>query len=132
MKERTVSAKQAASAKARDRRRELDVERDAQDRRIEEAAAAALLALDGRAEAEAALVAATAAVGAEVRAVLAEGASPERAAALLDLDVAEVRRLSKVTSAGPGNTDTGASRPDGAGDRSLTVVGGEDAARQTG
>lgn len=130
MQNRGVSTKQAALAKARERRRALDADRDAQDRRIEQAAARTLLALAGRAQAEAALLAATAAAGAEVRAVLAAGANPERAAALLDLDVTEVRCLAKVTIAGPADTTAEPSQPGGAADRSLSVVGG--AARRAG
>lgn len=76
MRERTVSAKQAALAQARERRRELDADRDAQDRRIEETAAGALIALTGRLDAAAALAAATAAVGAEIPGSARRGCEP--------------------------------------------------------
>ena len=102
--------KQAALARARERRRQLDRDRDAQDQRIEEAAAFALVALDARGEAEAAVAAATAELGVAVRKLLEEDVSAERAAALLELDVAEVRRLSKApTPAGQARQSAAAS-----------------------
>jgi hypothetical protein len=88
--------KQAALAKARERRRQLDRDRDAQDQRIEEATAFALVALDARGDAEAAVAAATAELGVAVRKMLEEVVTAERAGALLELDVTEVRRLSKA------------------------------------
>jgi hypothetical protein len=54
------------------------------------------LALEARQEAEQALVAATAALGETLQKLLAEGVPAERAAALLELDIAEVRRLTKA------------------------------------
>ncbi|RZU31028.1 hypothetical protein [Blastococcus saxobsidens] len=94
---RTVSRQAAALTKARERRRALDVARDEQDRRVEEATAEALVALEARSEAEQALLAATAALRETLRTLLAEDVPVERAAALLELDTAEVRRLTKVT-----------------------------------
>jgi hypothetical protein len=88
--------KQAALARARERRRKLDRDRDAQDHRIEEATARALVAIDARAEAQAAVTRATADLGVVVRTLLEEDLTVERAASLLEIDVTEVRRLSKA------------------------------------
>ena len=93
---RTVSRQAAALTKARERRRALDAARDEQDRRVEDATAEALMALEARRQAEQALQAATAALGETLRALLAEDVSAERAAALLELDAADVRRLTKA------------------------------------
>ena len=109
---RTVSRQAAALTKARERRRALDAARDEHDRRVEEATAEALVALEARSEAEQALAVATAALGETLRTLLAEDVPAERAAALLELDSAEVRRLTKATerpmanSAGPKATRT--------------------------
>jgi electron transfer flavoprotein alpha subunit len=94
---RTVSRQAAALTKARERRRTLDAARDEHDRRIEEATAKALVTLEARREAEQVLAAATAALGETLRSLLAEDVPAERAAALLELDIAEVRRLTKST-----------------------------------
>ncbi len=59
---RTVSRQAAALTKARERRRALDAARDEHDRRVEEATAEALVALEARIEAEQALAVATAAL----------------------------------------------------------------------
>ena len=93
---RTVSRQAAALTKARERRRALDAARDEHDRRVEEATAEALVALEARSEAEQALAVATAALGETLRTLLAEDVPAERAAALLELDIAEVRRLTKA------------------------------------
>ena len=95
---RTVSRQAAALTKARERRRALDAARDEHDRRIEQATAEALVALETRSEAEQALATATAtaALGETLFTLLAEGVPAERAAALLELDTAEVRRLMKA------------------------------------
>lgn len=102
---RQTSKQAAALARARERRRELDQERDEKDSRIEAAAADVLVALDGRGEVERALESATALAGQALRVLLAEDVSPERAADLLELDLAEVRRLVKAgqppASSGP-------------------------------
>jgi hypothetical protein len=98
-------SRQAALVRARERRRELDRDRDAQDQRIEEATAEAFVALDTRGEAQEAVAAATAQLGIAVRKLLAEDVTAEKAAALLELDMAEVRRLSKATPATPGRRD---------------------------
>ena len=100
MATRNVSKQASALAKARERRRALDKARDDQDQRIEEATAAAMVALEVRAAAELALDAATGQVGEALKVLLAEDVSAEKAAALLELDVTEVRRL--VRRAGRG------------------------------
>ena len=111
MATRNVSKQANALAKARERRRALDRVRDEQDQRIEEATASVLVALDVCAEAERALESATGEVGAMLKALLVEDVSPERAAALLELDVAEVRRFVKAaptdTSGADARTDRG-------------------------
>ena len=94
---RTVSRQAAALTKARERRRALDAARDEHDRRVEEATAEAFVALEARNEAERALATATAALGETLSSLLAEDVPAERAAALLELDTAEVRRLTKAT-----------------------------------
>ncbi len=93
---RTVSANRSALAKARQRRRELDRARDEQDQRLEEATAAALLTLESRDQADRVLQTATGQAGEAVRLLLALQVSAERAAALLDLTVTEVRRLARA------------------------------------
>ena len=94
---RTVSRQAVALTKARERRRALDAARDEHDRRVEEATAEAMVALEARSQAEQALAVATAALGETLRTLLAEDVPAERAAALLELDTAEVRRLTKTT-----------------------------------
>lgn len=78
MATRSVAVNKTALAKARERRRQLDLERDAKDQRIEEATALTLVALEGLADAQAAREAATARVGDAVRTLLAEDVTAER------------------------------------------------------
>jgi hypothetical protein len=92
---RNVSRQSAALATARERRRELDRARDRQDLRVEQATAEALVTLQLRGEAQTALEVATAELGAALRTLLEQDVSAERAAALLELEVTEVRRLTK-------------------------------------
>jgi hypothetical protein len=95
------SSRQAwALDQARERRRVLDQARDEQDARVESATAAALLALEVRAAAERELAAATGELAAAVHALFAEGVGMDRAAALLEVEVADIRRLAKQ-GAGP-------------------------------
>ena len=103
---RNVSRQSAALATARARRRELDRERDRQDLRVEQATAEALVMLQLRHEAQTALEVASAELGAALRTLLAQDVSAERAAALLELEVTEVRRLTK-----PVATDNDTSAP---------------------
>lgn len=122
---RAAKEQAAALAKARERRIALDRERDARDRRIEEAAAEVLVLLDRRREVEEALAEANAQLGDALRRVLAEDVPAERAAALCDLDPLEVRRLSRPPArerSGGGPEEAGAARPteaDGAGSRAV-------------
>jgi hypothetical protein len=95
---RTVTTKQAALAKARERRLALDAERDARDHRVEEATAEALLLLEQRAAAESAMDEASAGLSVVLRRLLTDGIGADGAASLVGLDVTEVRRLSRTTS----------------------------------
>jgi hypothetical protein len=104
MATRNVSKQASALAQARERRRALDRARDEQDRRVEEATAAALLASDVRVEAQRALHGATARFGAALRVLMAEDVSAERAAALLELDASEIRRLAKAAAGSEAST----------------------------
>ena len=117
---RNVSRQSAALATARARRRELDRERDSQDLRVEEATAAALVMLQLRGEAQTALEVASAALGAALRTLLDQDVSADRAAALLELDLTEVRRLTKPVATDndkpvPSPTTAHSSRPGAAG-----------------
>jgi hypothetical protein len=133
MATRNVSKQASALAKARERRRALDKARDDQDQRIEEATAAALVALEIRGEAERALEAATGHVGEALKVLLAEDVSAEKAAALLELDVTEVRRLVKAAP-----VEVAAPQPGRESGAKATVsvlpeaAGGEGAARRAG
>jgi hypothetical protein len=99
MSTRNVAVTKTALTKARERRQELDRERDEQDQRIEQATAAALVALDARSDAERTLAVATADVAEALRNLLGEGVSAERAGALVNLETAHVRRLTKLRPA---------------------------------
>lgn len=98
MATRNVSKQASALAKARDRRRAVDKARDEQDQRIEEATAEAFVALEVRADAERALESATCQLGKALKLLLAENVSTDKAAALLELEATEVRRLAKAAS----------------------------------
>lgn len=101
MTARTETVSRTALARARERRRELDRDRDQRDQRIEVRTARVLVALAGLVEAEAARDEATATAGAAIRDLLAEDVTPERAAALVDAEVTEIRRLAKVRGSAP-------------------------------
>ena len=96
---RNASRQALALTRARERRRELDRQRDEADRRIEEAAAEALMALEVRVDAQRALDAASVELAGAIRTLIDEDVSVERAAALLDLDVTEIRRLVRMRPA---------------------------------
>jgi hypothetical protein len=89
-----------ALKKVRERQRELDREdderREARRKRIAEASATVMVALGRYEDAAAALDEATGEVGAAMRTLMAEDVDVERAAALLDLDAAEVKRFAKA------------------------------------
>ena len=117
---RNVSRQSAALATARARRRELDRERDSKDLQVEEATAAALVMLQLRGEAQTGLEVASAALGMSLRALLEQDVSADRAAALLELDLTEVRRLTKPVATDndkpvPAPTTAHSSRPGAAG-----------------
>ena len=117
---RNVSRQSAALATARARRRELDRERDSQDLQVEEATAAALVMLQLRGEAQTGLEVASAALGTSLRTLLEQDVSADRAAALLELDLTEVRRLTKPVVPDndkpvPSPTTAHSSRPGAAG-----------------
>lgn len=97
-----------ALKKIRERQRELDREdderREARRERIAKASAFAMVTLDRYNRAVAAVADVTAEVGTAVRTLLAEDIGVNRAAALLELDAAEVRRFSKAVDESAGNT----------------------------
>jgi DNA-directed RNA polymerase specialized sigma24 family protein len=130
MATRNVSKQASALARARERRRALDKARDEQDQRIEEATAGAFIALEVRADAERALESATCQLGKALKLLLAEDVSTDKAAALLDLEATEVRRLAKAASLDDGDADaqrqsSGTVRvvPDAVGDRVARQAG---------
>lgn len=90
-----AKAQQQARSRARARRVELDAERAAKDERIELGAAAVYLGSAQRDDALAAVERAEQVMAAGLRTLLAEGVSVQRAAALCELRVAEVRRLQR-------------------------------------
>ena len=96
---RNASRQALALTRARERRRELDRQRDEADQRIEEVAAEALMALEVRVDAQRALDAASVELAGAIRTLIDEDVSVERAAALLDLDVTEIRRLVRMRPA---------------------------------
>lgn len=112
MRARNVSRQADALARARERRRALDRSRDEHDQRVEEATACTLVALEARAAAEAALDVAATRVGEALRLLIAEDVSVDRAAALVDVNAAEVRKLVKIAVSNPDvPADSGALEP---------------------
>jgi hypothetical protein len=109
---RTVTRQAAALAMARDRRRALDRDRDEQDRKGEEATATVLVALDHRVAAQLSLDEATAGVGHALTALTRLDVSVDRAAALVELSVTEVRRLVRIGGATGADRKTGAASPE--------------------
>ncbi len=97
----TVSSRQQAMAKARERRSALDQDRVARDRRVEEATAQVLLQLQERAAAEQGVQVANAKIGAALRRLLEdEGVAAEGVGSLVDLTVRDVRRLARAAPSG--------------------------------
>ena len=95
-----ASTKQAALAKARQRRVALDQDRAARDSRVELAAAEVYVLIEDRSAAEQAMHAANVAVGAVLRRLLEqESLTLEGVAQLCDLELAEVRRLTRTSAA---------------------------------
>ena len=100
-----------ALKKVRERQRELDREdderREARRKRIAEASATVMVALGRYADAAAALEEATAEVGVAMRTLMGEDVDVDRAAALLELDAAEVKRFAKADKPTTGKGDAG-------------------------
>ena len=96
---RVARLQQQARAVARVRRIALDHERATRDQRVEAAAAAAILALGEREQAQGQVRAAETRVGYALRAILAEGVKVDGVARLCDLSAAEVRRLRRSAQA---------------------------------
>lgn len=113
-----------ARQKARERRLTLDRSRDEADRKVAEATATTLVALDARDAVVAALEAAEQNVSSALRDLLdCPGVTLGRAAALADLTLNELRRLMRSTAAEEtGATDAPGSGP-GSGGRIQAHVG---------
>ncbi len=111
-----------ARQKARERRLTLDRSRDEADRKVEEATATTLIALDARDAVVAELEAAEQNVSSALRELLAcPGVTLDRAASLADLTLTELRRLMRSTAA----EETGATDAQpGSGGRSQADVPG--------
>ncbi len=103
-----MGAKQAALAKARQRRVELDQDRAARDSRVELAAAEVYVLVQDRATAEQAVQGANGAIGVVLRRLLEqESLTLDGVAQLCELEPAEVRRLTRTavtTPAAPATT----------------------------
>lgn len=132
MATRNVSKRTSALAKARERRRALDKARDEQDQRIDEATAGALVVLELRADAERALESAARLLGEALKLLLAEDVSIDKAAALLELDATEVRRLVRTVSTDIGEPNVRRQSGTSATVSVLPGAVGDRVARQTG
>lgn len=93
------AGKVSARDRARAARAKLDADRAARDRRIEESATAYYVALEAREAAEEAAREAEASMAAAVAALLGEGESVERVAALCEISDGDVRRLRRLAAA---------------------------------
>jgi hypothetical protein len=109
----------------------LDRDRDEHDRRVEAATAATLLALESRDEARRLLDEATRAAAVELEVLTDLGVSSGRAAVLLDLETAQVRRLARAGTRRPTVARDEPSAPSGAGSAKSTG-GGEGGAGRAG
>ena len=120
-----------ALKRMRERQRELDREederREARRERIAGASASAMVALGRFDKALAAVEDAAVEVGTAVRALLAEDVDVDRAAALLELDAAEVRRFSKAAADKP---SAAAKDSTAGGDATVTPMSGRSAGMQ--
>ena len=123
---KTANSMQAARLKARQRRIALDVDREARDRRVEEIAADVFGLIDERAVAEQAVSRANIAIGNALRRLIGDDLNAECVAKLVDLDVTEVRKLTRTTTAKSASTTT-VEVPD-----PPIVEVGEGASRRTG
>lgn len=90
-----AGTKQAALAKARQRRAEMDRDRAARDARVEAAAAEVFVQQQARVDAEQAVAQADVAIGAALRLLLEDNVSVDDVAQLCDVSVSEVRRLTR-------------------------------------
>lgn len=108
-----ANTRQAALAKARQRRVELDRDRAARDGRIEAAAAEVFVQQQLRADAEQAVATADVAIGAALRLLLDDGVALEGAAQLCDLSETEVRRLTRGRGRGNAVQGEGSADQDG-------------------
>lgn len=106
-----ASQKQAALNKARERRVALDRDRAARDNRVEQAAAKVFVLLEQHAEAERAMQDAHAGVGKALRELLEEGITVDGVAELCELEVGEVRRLSRAATPVPAGASVTQLRP---------------------
>ena len=95
----TANSMLAARLKARQRRIALDVDREARDRRVEQIAADVLGLIDERAVAEQAVSRANIAIGDALRRLIEDDLNAESVAKLVDLEVTEVRTLTRPTTA---------------------------------
>lgn len=112
---RVANGRQAALARARERRIALDEGRDARDLRVEETAAEVFVLLEERAAAETKASETSAAIGERLRRLLAEDVGVDGVAQLVDLDVAEVRRLTRPAAAEKAEVMAATASRDGAG-----------------
>ena len=123
-----------ALKKVRERQRELDREdderREARRERIAAASASAMVALGRYDKAVEAVDDATAEVGTAVRTLLAEDVDVDRAAALLKLDAAEVRRFSKAAADRAAAQEKGATASGAGADATVTPMSGRAAGKQ--
>jgi len=95
-----ASTKQAALTKARQRRVALDQDRAARDSRVELAAAEVYVLIEDRSTAEQKVQAANVAIGAVLRQLLEqESLTLDGVAQLCELELAEVRRLTRTPTA---------------------------------
>jgi hypothetical protein len=87
----------ARIAKARQRRLELDKDKEARDARIDQAAADVYLAQDERDDAAKVIEVADAKIGAAIKRMLAEGVPLAQVAELTELSVNQVQKLKAAT-----------------------------------
>ena len=110
---------QAARAKARQRRLDMEHDRAARDTRIEHAAAAVYTALTAKTRAEQDVHTAEGQVGQSLRRLLQEGLTTAQGAQLCDLSTAAVQRLLRrypTDAARQPTTPAATRRPSAAGD----------------
>jgi hypothetical protein len=109
--------REARIAKAKQRRLELDKDKEARDARIDQAVADVYLAQDERDEAAKVIEAADAKMGAAIMRILAEGVPMAQVAELTELSVNQVQKLKAATveptetAGGPGRAGESTSAP---------------------